>query len=101
VGSLKLDQSGAFTGTVGGFTGYAAIDLADIVDANATLGYAANANGTGGVLTLSDGAHTASLALLGQYAAAADFATAADQNGGTVVTLSDPTQNHTLVVPHA
>ena len=64
-----------------------------------TLGYAANAGGTGGTLTVSDGTHSASLALLGQYAAA-DFATAADTSGGTVVTLADPTQSH-LVVPHA
>ena len=100
-GTLKLDQAGGFSGTVAGFTGYDAIDLADLVDGQAmTLGYAANADGTGGTLTLSDGTHIASLALLGQYAAA-DFATAADPNGGTLVTLADPTQNHALIAPGA
>ena len=99
-GTLKLDQSGGFTGTVAGFTGYDAIDLADIVGDQATVGYMANADGMGGMLTLSDGTHSASLALLGQYAAA-DFATAPDAGGGTVVTLADPTQNHLVIAPSA
>jgi hypothetical protein len=60
----------------------------------------ANADGTGGTLTLSDGTHSASLALLGQYAAA-DFAAALDAGGGTVVTLADPTQNHLVIAPGA
>jgi hypothetical protein len=47
-------------------------------------------------LTVSDGTHTASLALLGQYAAAGDFATAADEHGGTLLTLSAPSENHLL-----
>jgi hypothetical protein len=99
-GTLKLDQSGAFTGTVAGFTGYDAIDLADLVDSGqATIGYAANAGNSGGTLTLGDPAqtHSVSLALLGQYAAAADFAVASDGHGGTLVTLADSSQNHTLM----
>jgi hypothetical protein len=100
-GSLKLDRSGWFTGTISGFTGHAAIDLADIVDsAGLTLGYAANSAGTGGSLTISDGIRTASLVLLGQYAAA-DFATAADTTGSTLVTLADATQNHAVIAPNA
>ncbi len=53
--------------------------------ANATLGYSANGDNAGGALPVSDGMHTASLALVGQYAAAG-FATASDQGGGTIVT---------------
>jgi hypothetical protein len=76
-GMLKLDLSaaGAFDGTIAG--------------ARATVAYAANGVGTGGTLTVSDGTHTASLALLGQYAAA-------DEHGGTLLTLSDPSENHLL-----
>jgi hypothetical protein len=37
------------------------------------------------VLSVSDGTHAANLALIGQYAAA-EFATAPDPGGGTVVT---------------
>jgi hypothetical protein len=97
-GMLRLDLSaaGAFDGTIAGFTGYDKIDLADIAGARATVAYAANGVGTGGTLTVSDGTHTASLALLGQYAAAGHFATAADEHGGTLLTLSDPSENHLL-----
>jgi len=52
-----------------------------------------NGNGTGGTLAVSDGTHTASLALLGQYAAAG-FTTTADPNGGTIITYA-PTQGST------
>ena len=62
-GTLKLDRAGAFTGTVAGFTGYDAIDLADLVDGDqATIGYAANAGNSGGTLTLGDAAQTHDLA---------------------------------------
>jgi len=95
LGTLKLDQSSEFGGTIARFAGGDALDLA--FGSNATLGYAANAAGTGGTLTVSVGAHTANLSLLGQYAAAG-FTTAADQGGGTIVTYapaqgssSDPT----------
>jgi hypothetical protein len=47
------------------------------------------------MLSMSDGTHVANLALLGQYGAA-DFTTSAGVNGGTLVTLLDPTQNHQL-----
>jgi hypothetical protein len=103
-GTLKLDQAGAFAGTVAGFTGYDVIDLADLVDGSqATIGYAANADNSGGTLTLGDAVqtHSVSLALLGQYAAASDFAVASDGHGGTLVTLADPSQNHALTVANA
>jgi hypothetical protein len=87
-GMLKLDQSSGFSGTVAGFGAGDAIDLADIVFGGSdTLAYAANAGGTGGVLSVSDGTHAANLALIGQYAAA-EFATAPDPGGGTVVTYA-------------
>jgi hypothetical protein len=94
IGALKLDQSGAFSGTIAGFAQGDGIDLADIgFSAGATLGYAANAPGTGGTLTISDGVHTTNLALLGQYTAAG-FQAAADQGGGTIITYT-PTQTGT------
>jgi hypothetical protein len=63
-------------------------DLSDIsFGADINLGFSANADNTGGALTVSDGMHTANLALLGQYAAAG-FATAPDQGGGTLVTYT-------------
>jgi hypothetical protein len=62
------------------------LDLPDIAfGAQTTLAYAANANGAGGTLTVSDGRHAASIALLGNYMAGS-FATAADGHGGTLLT---------------
>jgi hypothetical protein len=90
-GTLMLDQSGAFTGTIAGLAQGDRLNLADIgFSAAPTLGYAANPAGTGGTLTITDGSHTTNLALLGQYASAG-FQAAADQGGGTIVTYT-PTQ---------
>jgi hypothetical protein len=84
-GTLQLDQSQNFTGTVAGFGGQDVIDFRDIgFGASSTLAYSANSNNTGGTLTVSDGVHAANLALLGQYAASS-FATASDGHGGTLV----------------
>ncbi|WP_426442478.1 DUF4347 domain-containing protein [Bradyrhizobium genosp. P] len=89
-GTLKLDQSSSFTGSVSGFTSGDALDLTDIAfGANSTLGYAANTNGTGGTLSISDGTHSASIALFGQYAAAG-FHVGNDSGAGTIVTYADP-----------
>ena len=55
--------------------------------ANATLAYTPDAAGTGGILSVSDGADTASIALLGQYAAPAFVASAAS-GGGTAITYA-------------
>ena len=46
-------------------------DLPSIaLGAPTTLGYTENSSNTGGTLTISDGAHAASIALLGNYVAA-------------------------------
>jgi hypothetical protein len=62
------------------------VDLPDIAfGAQTTLAYAANAAGTGGILTVSDGRHAASIALLGNYVAGS-FVITADGHGGTLLT---------------
>jgi hypothetical protein len=62
------------------------VDLPNIAfSAHTTLAYAENAAGTGGTLTVSDGRHAASIALLGTYMAAS-FVMTADGHGGTLVT---------------
>jgi hypothetical protein len=55
--------------------------------AGTTLGYAPNAGNTGGTVSVTDGTHTETIALIGQYAAA-NFATLSDGHGGTLV--ADP-----------
>jgi hypothetical protein len=82
-GTLKLDSSAAFTGVISGFGESDHIDLADIAG-GATASYLANAAGSGGVLTVSDGTHTANLALSGQYDPAG-FHLASDTLGGVLV----------------
>jgi hypothetical protein len=99
-GTLQIDNSQSFTGTVAGFGGQEHIDLADIAfGAGTTLGYAGNV--TGGTLTVTNGTHSANIALLGQYTAAS-FAASSDGHGGT--TISDPPvqdTNHLTQPQHA
>ncbi|WP_375313361.1 hypothetical protein WHZ77_09070 [Bradyrhizobium sp. A5] len=85
--ALVLDQASSFTGTISGWQDHDSIDLGDILfsDGVTSLAYAQNGDNSGGTLTVSDGTHTASLSLLGQYSAA-DFALSSDGHGGTLIT---------------
>ncbi|WP_061025446.1 calcium-binding protein [Bradyrhizobium sp. CCH5-F6] len=87
--SLVLDQASSFIGTISGWQDHDSIVLGDILfsDGVTSLAYAANGDNSGGTLTVSDGTHTATLNLLGQYSAA-DFALSSDGHGGTLI--SDP-----------
>ncbi len=88
-GTLKLDDSLAFTGQVSGLAGSDAIDLADIsygIQTQVTfLG-----NASGGTLTITDGTNTANIALNGNYLSST-WTLSSDGNGGTVVV--DPAAN--------
>jgi phosphodiesterase/alkaline phosphatase D-like protein len=87
-----------FTDQVSGFTGQL-LDLADIaLGGNTTLGYAANSNNTGGTVTVSDGAHTANIALLSQYTAAS-FVPSADGFGGTLIHDAPPATLTQMLTP--
>ncbi len=94
-GTLKLDKSTAFTGTVSNLTGnkttgqYDVIDLADFAYNSGTVANwsktGVNSSGqTTGVLTVSNAAHSATIALLGNYASS-QFITGSDAHGGTTV----------------
>jgi autotransporter passenger strand-loop-strand repeat protein len=85
--ALVLDQASGFTGTISGWQDHDSIALGDILfsDGVTSLAYAQNGDNSGGTLTVSDGTHTASLSLLGQYSAA-DFALSSDGHGGTLIT---------------
>jgi hypothetical protein len=100
---LRLDNSVQFAGTITGFAGTNQIDLSDITaGAKATIGYSENSGNNGGKLTVSDGTHTANIALLGQYVAA-NFAAASDGHGGTLITdpAVNPLSQVQLTQPHA
>ena len=97
-GTLKLDNSSSFSGTVAGMSGQDTLDLADINFA--TLQQPVfSGNTSGGTLSVTDGAHTANIALLGNYMAST-FVTSSDGHGGTyVVDPSVVSQNNLLAQP--
>jgi autotransporter passenger strand-loop-strand repeat protein len=100
--TLALDQtSSALTGTISGWQAGDHIDLGDILFHNpgTTLGFTENAANTGGTLTVSDGSHVATLALLGQYMASS-FALSSDGHGGTLVTDPAIAAQATIATPH-
>lgn len=91
-GAVIVDGSGRgpdFSGMTTPFANVAVqvgIDLASIAfGPSTTLGYAANEDNSGGLLTVSDGTHSSAITLLGQYAAA-DFHAWSDFHGGTLIT---------------
>jgi hypothetical protein len=87
-GTLKLDNSQHYAGTVAGLVGQDALDLADITFTNGTTTATfMNATSAGGTLHVTDGTHQANLALLGNYMASV-FVAGSDGHGGT--TVHDP-----------
>ncbi|RZM94518.1 adhesin, partial [Bradyrhizobium genosp. SA-3] len=84
-GTIVLHDSFDFSGVVSGFDGNDHLDLLDVAfGVGTTASYVANQAGTGGTLSVTDGVHTADIALLGQYDAAG-FQTEADKNTGTLI----------------
>jgi autotransporter passenger strand-loop-strand repeat protein len=102
-GDLQLDASMRFHGLVAGFGSPSGvveeIDLRDIAFGNKTsLSFQEAHNLLGGTLTVTDGAHTANLTLLGQYSAA-NFSLASDGHGGTLITDPVVTATASLATP--
>jgi hypothetical protein len=84
-GMLELADSQGYTGMISGFskTGASSLDLEDISFASATESYSGTA--ASGVLTVTDGTHTAKINLTGNYLASV-WTLSSDAGGGTVVT---------------
>jgi hypothetical protein len=88
-GTLKLADSFDFSGIVSGFNQDDHIDLLDMAFGIGTAAsYIENQAGTGGTLSVTDGAHTVEITLLGQYSADS-FAVAADDTTGTLLSYRD------------
>ncbi|WP_207105018.1 VCBS domain-containing protein [Tardiphaga sp. P9-11] len=85
-GTLVIDRSADFHGMLSGFDGNDTIDLTDILGNTASANYTENAQGTGGVLTVTDGTHTANIAFAGQYSTA-DFHVSSDVSNHVLVQL--------------
>ncbi|MER9330802.1 VCBS domain-containing protein, partial [Mesorhizobium sp. M0488] len=88
-GTLQLDDSFDFSGRIAGITNDDRLELEDILfGAGTTAVYQANQDGSGGMLTVSDGTHDTALHLVGSYDVNG-FKLADDGQGRTVVTASD------------
>jgi hypothetical protein len=100
-GTLQLDSSTGFTGTVAGMAGQDTLDRRDINFANIRSSRFSG-NSSGGTLSFTDGTHTAKIALLGNYLAST-FVASGDGHGGT--SIIDPhaavNQNGLLAQPLA
>jgi hypothetical protein len=82
-GTLQLDSSSSFSGTVAGLAGQDTLDMRDINSATVqSPTYSGSASG--GSLTVTDGTHIAKIALLGNYLASS-FVTSSDGHGGTAI----------------
>jgi hypothetical protein len=89
-GELELADSQHYTGTISGFskTGASELDLTDIGYVKGTTQASFAGNTTSGVLTISDGIHTAKIKLAGDYTGST-WTLSSDGHGGTKVV--DPT----------
>ena len=98
-GTLKIDNSSSFTGTVAGMFDQDIIDFADI-DPTKVQSPSYSGNAAGGKLTVTDGSHIANIALLGNYLAST-FVPSSDGHGGTLITDPPANQQSLLSPPHA
>ena len=81
MGTLELDDPASFSGTVAGMTGQDTIDFADI---DPTKVQPPSYDPASGKLHVTDGTHSADIALIGNYMASM-FAAQSDGHGGTSV----------------
>ncbi len=88
-GTLVLDHGFDFAGIVSGVTASNHLDLLDFSFANGVaVNYTANAQDNGGTLSVTDGEHTANIALSGHFDPAG-FQTGVDRGTGTLISYHD------------
>ena len=103
-GTLALDQSSLFTGTISNLTGNGNLSSSDQIDlkdisfgSGTTVSYAGNASG--GTLTVTDAQNdTANLKLAGNYTNST-FTLSSDGNGGTTVVDPPLPTDHGCTMP--
>jgi hypothetical protein len=83
-GTLKLDDSAAFTGSVSGLAATTYIDLADLPWAQGQMNASFSGNTSGGKLTVSDGTQSDTINLVGDYTQSS-WNLSQDSNGNTLV----------------
>jgi hypothetical protein len=95
-GTLQLDTPSSFSGTVAGLTGQDTLDLRFINPSTVqTPTYVGNSSG--GTLTVTDGTHTANIALVGNYLAST-FVASSDGHGGTAIVDPVLTSSNQMVL---
>jgi hypothetical protein len=102
-GDLALSDTAGFKAGISGFGAGDTIDLTAFgynAGSSESLIFKENANGKQGVLTIKDGAMSASIILFGQYVTAG-FQKSADSGAGTAITYTPPpSQNVELAAVH-
>ncbi|MEO6593742.1 MAG: Ig-like domain-containing protein, partial [Planctomycetota bacterium] len=94
-GKLVLGNSTGFTGTISGFDAGNTLVFGDVVfDSSVLVRYTANDAGTGGMLTVSDGAQTVQITVVGEYAAAGLQLNG--QGSGTLMAYDAAAVNHIM-----
>ena len=96
-GTLQLDNSSGFSGTVAGLAGQDTLDLRDI-NFGSVQNPTYSGNSSEGTLSITDGTHAANIVLLGNYLASS-FVTSSDGHGGTNIVdpvLSSASQQNIL-----
>jgi Ca2+-binding RTX toxin-like protein len=83
-GTLVLDHSASFTGQISGFAGDGTLSNSDLIDLKDINFAAAKETYSGGILTVTDDAHTANLHFDGDYVLG-NFVLASDDHSGTLV----------------
>ena len=87
-GKIQIDTGGSFSGSIAGLVAGDQIDLSTIgYGLGTTATYVSDTGDVGGTLTVTDGQHSISLHLVGDYSNA-HFAGSADANGDTLITLN-------------
>jgi hypothetical protein len=103
-GTLVLDHAVGFTGTIAGFftdgTNSDTLDLQDIGVSTVSWAFKENSGGTGGTLSITDGAHKANIALMGHYLAANGTASSGGLNSNLFQTANDGSGGTSLTTTH-
>ncbi|MCP3400927.1 DUF5801 repeats-in-toxin domain-containing protein [Bradyrhizobium sp. CCGB20] len=100
-GTLVLDNPSDFHGILSGFDGNDTLDLEGFLGGSTTMSYNENAQGNGGVLTVTDGKTTANIAFTGEHAASDFHLDTGGSANQVLVHLENQAQQQAAAMVHA
>ncbi|WP_212488921.1 DUF5801 repeats-in-toxin domain-containing protein [Bradyrhizobium liaoningense] len=100
-GTLVLDNPSAFHGILSGFDSNDTLDLEGFLGSNTTMSYNENAQGNGGVLTVTDGKTTANIAFTGEHTASDFHVDTGGSANQILVHLENQAQQQAAAMVHA